>query len=199
MGTRTTCAIALAITVLGCDAAPEPASPRAATPATTPVRGAVIGGEKIERAIDWDAFGPADSGAAIALPDDGRARVSIAPAPVLLPVAGHELSGGIITSGATWWAYGASSGGVTLSLQGSAQARRHAGVRGAEARHTVRDVPGWITRNEGIWVLSWIEHGAAFSLEIECADLRMPACRDEHAALEVANGLVFAGGSESSP
>ena len=51
-----------------------------------------------------------------------------------------------------------------------------------------------MSKNEGIWVVSWIEHGAAYMLEVACDDPRAPACKSPDHAVQLVQALAFVGG-----
>jgi hypothetical protein len=61
-------------------------------------------------------------------------------------------------------------------------------------RHTLRGQEAWVTRNEGIWSASWIEHGVAYDLGIECAPVDAPPCHDPSELEALAEGLRYVGG-----
>ena len=84
-------------------------------------------------------------------------------------------------------------------VQASAAAHLYPHIGAVTPHDRVRGVPGWITRNERIWSLSWIEHGAAYTLELECAEETDPRCRTDATARQLAAALVYAGGSGARP
>jgi hypothetical protein len=51
-----------------------------------------------------------------------------------------------------------------------------------------------VTRNEGIWTASFIEHGVAYDVGIECAPVDAPPCDDQRELEALAEGLRYAGG-----
>ena len=64
--------------------------------------------------------------------------------------------------------------------------------------HTLRGQEAFLTRTEGIWPGSWIEHGVAYDLGIECAPVDAPPCDDERELEALAEGLRFVGGHATS-
>jgi hypothetical protein len=50
---------------------------------------------------------------------------------------------------------------------------------------------GFLTRNEDIWSASWIEHGVAYSFEVECDRRVVPWCDDEAEILGRVESLVL--------
>lgn len=160
-----------------------------------PRRGTIAGGTPVDRTIVWPQEIP-DEGRRTVVDPRSLAVIDRSPVPVLLP-DDVWLDNIHVAVGPHWTALSFAQEGLTLNLQSSARARVYAGIRGAEPSHRVRDLPGHITRNEGIWSASWIENGVAHSLELECDELRRPECADERALLSIADQLVFAGGSEA--
>jgi hypothetical protein len=193
----------------GCDAPPPPApsepSERAASsePATSHARpddfatprakkGAVLGGEEVRRTVTWPAASDVDAALRGRLAVAQRGEIDAATLPVLLPVRGTE--GGHLTVGDGWYAFSTKDDGTTINVQGSARARVYPGIGKADPPHVVRGQGAFISQNEGIWVVSWIEHGASYSVELECADPRGPLCRGPERAVEIAQALGLVGG-----
>ena len=158
---------------------------------TPAARGRVIGGEKVARLITWpEAVDPA---LVAALPEALQTAVAAAPLPVLLPTA-MPLPRAELMHGEHWWALWAQHDGITLTINASGIAKVYPHLRGAAMPHTVRGVPGLVTQNEAVWSASWVEHGVAYQLGIECTDPKMPACADDVHVREVVESLAFAGG-----
>lgn len=166
--------------------------------ARAPRRPPVLGGEPVERTVQ-----------APVRAKDGRtreaarrrygARLDEAPAPVLLPPAESPYFGGTLVVRPVFWAYSAANGPVSLAIEASTKARVYPEIRPKTPPDRVRGVPAWITENEGIVSISWIEHGIAYSLDVECADPRKALCQDEDLARSIANSLVPVGGKGVDP
>jgi hypothetical protein len=62
--------------------------------------------------------------------------------------------------------------------------------------HTLREHEAFVSRNEGIWNATWIEHGVAYDLGLECAPVDAPPCDDQANVEALAEGLVYVGGRE---
>ncbi|MCA9694870.1 MAG: hypothetical protein KC636_35150 [Myxococcales bacterium] len=187
----------------GCDAAP-PASPRAgvvAEPAadepavaTKPKRGPVIGGEPIEREIDWPSADALDLEARARLDGDVLEAVDRAPVPVLLPSA--PLEHVLVVTGERWFSLrGEQPGGVTVVVTGSGLATHYPGSGAARFPDTLRGHEGVVSINEGIRHASWIERGAAYSLELECASPEASPCDSDQPLRALVEGLAFVGGA----
>jgi hypothetical protein len=200
-----------ALALPSCDAPPPPdlqaPTERAAssTPAPTaprdrphdyatahPKKGAVLGGEEVARAVTWPEASTVDAPLRDRMAPASREKLAGAALPVLVPALGIEA--GHLTVGDGWYAFSATHDGATINVQGSARARVYPGIGHADPPHLVRGRGAFISQNEGIWVVSWIEHGASYSVELECADPRGPACRGPDRAVEIAQTLAFVGG-----
>lgn len=208
---------------LGCGATPPEATvqQRAAVDdaagelvARAPDRGRVRGGERMRRTVAWPDAAARDLAAYEAFDGPSRAAIDAAPVPVLVPGPEVALDERKVMHGPEWYAFwgrraatddGTTRGGttVTVSLQASRMARVYPGVRpvpgqsSLRGRHTLRGQEAFVSRNEGIWNASWIEHGVAYDLGIECAPVDAPPCDDERELEALAEGLRFAGGNES--
>jgi hypothetical protein len=194
-------AIAIAAALGSCDAPPpepsrEPVARGAEGPSdlATPrsKKGAVIGGETVARAIAWPSSNEIDTVTRDALDGRSRAALDRAALPVLVPpdAAGR----GTLVVGESWFSFATRGDAYTVNVSGSARARLHHHVRRADPTHEIRGEGGFIGLNEGIWSLSWIENGAAYSLDLECDDPRADACADPNEALRIAQSLVYVGG-----
>jgi hypothetical protein len=170
----------------------ERSSPQATEALTVaPRRGRVIAGEVVSRTIAWPNAQPRET-LKLRLDTSSRAAVDASPVPVLVPPDFVET--GRIKRGEGWYAFAGQAEGRSVSIQGSAKARLYPGIGVAEPTWTVRGLGGFVTQNEGIWAVSWTEHGAAYSLEVECAKASDDACRDETFALGLAEQLHYVGG-----
>jgi hypothetical protein len=187
------------LVLLGCD--PGEGSPelRAGVPESTaqprsgPQRGRLLAGERVARVPRWPAAGSVDRATRERLPAEVRAAVERSPVPVLVPADPGWLGSTRVFPGAWGYALAARDGEVTLALHASRIATIVPGVGVAKGTHRVRGVDGFLSVNEGIRTASWIEHGVAYSLDLECRDPRGPACSE--AALRAAvEGLVYVGG-----
>lgn len=189
---------------LGCSAMPpEPeAEQRAAIEdleARAPSRGKVRGGERMRRAVRWPADAARDLEAYEAFDSRSRTAIDEAPVPVLVPEATRVLDQREVLRGPEWYAFwgrheGTDGVSVTITLHASRMARVHPGVRPVPGPQTLRGQEAFVTRNEGIWSASWIEHGVAYDLGLECAPVDAPPCDDQAELETLAEGLRFVGG-----
>ncbi|MBC8073736.1 MAG: hypothetical protein IAG13_35780 [Deltaproteobacteria bacterium] len=172
----------------------EVQSPGAPATAATRQRGRVIGGERVARAITW----PAEHNVATAARDryDAPTREAIArsPVPVLAPSVIFEHA--TLSVGAHWYALSVHGEGWTLRVDGSGEARSYPHLKTFERTHPMRAGDGFFTRNEGVWSATWIEHGAAYSFEVECTAGAGAWCEDEAAVLAELERLVYLGGKQ---
>lgn len=198
-------ALAIVVLVLGCASEPprEPDQARRADGsrvddlrATPRQRGAVIGGERVARSIAWPTADRIDAAARESLSDEARAAIARAPVPVLAPPGRADVK---VFDGESWVAVSAHGEGWTMHVQGSAQARVYPHVRAFEPTHPVRGDGGFVTRNEGVWSFAWIEHGAAYSADIECDARVVDWCDDERRVAQLVDELALVGGREVAP
>jgi hypothetical protein len=179
-----------------------PTSQTRLEPGSPPRRGRLIAGERVERVPQWPPASELAQGLRSRAPTAVLAAVDRSPVPVLLPgdpawLARAELyvppdpkGFGYAFSGHA----GTKAGGERhVSVQASriATLLPHIGhIRGS----AVRSGEGSFSVNEGVRTASWIEHGVAYSLELECFDPDAPTC-DEAALRGLVAGLVYVGGA----
>jgi hypothetical protein len=143
--------------------------------------------------VQWPGDADADAQLVARLPPQLRADVGAAPLPVLLPTT-VGLEGAKLMRGDDWYALWVAQDGLTITLNASGTARVHPHVRGGNLPHTVRGSEALVTQNEAVWTATWIEHGVAYDLGLECADPSMAACSDDAMVRQLAESLAFAGG-----
>lgn len=188
--------VALCVPLACAVAEPEVAQRSASEPTlTTPKRqrGAVIGGEKVARTIAWPAS-PRHDVARDRYDAKARAEIDRSPVPVLGP--DDPLARATMIVGAHWYALNVQGDGYTMHVDGSGQARVYPHIKTFERTHPMRSGDGFFTRNEGVWSATWIEHGAAYSFELECDRRDVKWCDDEAAILARVESLVYLGGAE---
>lgn len=118
------------------------------------------------------------------------------PVPVLVPGdAGWSARASVLTTGpaGAGYALAASHDGQHLSVQASRLATLLPHVGRHRGTHTIRGVAGFLGENEGIHTASWIEHGVAYTAELECQAPDGPECRRER-LVALVEGLVYVGG-----
>jgi len=164
-------------------------------PAAAPVRrGKLIAGERVERIPQWPAHGSIDTATRSRLPAPVRDQLGRSPVPVLVPGEGALLAEAAIYSQSTGYALSARHGGRTVAIQASKLATLLPHVGHIPGNAEIRGTHGWLGENDGIRTASWIEHGVAYSLDLECSSPNGPEC-SEAALRATVEGLVYVGGA----
>jgi hypothetical protein len=182
--------IALASSWLfGCNAEAPKAStepPKATPQVATAVRPAVA----------WPDPARASEAALENLSDVPEARAAIArsPVPVLAPTRVRIASPTLVVESA-YYALSGKDGGATIAIQGTRPALRYENLPPVPGNRELRGLRGFVGVNEGIRTATWMEHGVAYSVDVECQDARDERCTSEIYLLELVEGLAFAGGS----
>jgi hypothetical protein len=158
----------------------------------------------VRPAVAWPAASTIDDGALLSLSKNGaktdgeiRALVSRSPVPVLAPKDLRLTTPTLVVEG-EYFALTGRVDGATISLQGTRAAHRYEGVDPAAGnRDLMRGsaVRGFISVNEGIRTASWIENGAAYSVDIECSNVQDARCQSEEFLLSLVANLTYVGGS----
>jgi hypothetical protein len=157
-------------------------------------RGRLFAGERVERIPQWPAPATIDDVVHGRLPESAQAAVSRSPVPVLAPTDAPLVAEAAVFSGPWGYALSARHGERTLAVQASKIATLLPHVGHVPGNTRLRGVDGWISINDGIRTAAWIEHGTAYSLDLECFAADGPECSE--AALRAAvEGLVYVGGS----
>lgn len=145
----------------------------------------------------WPTRAAIDEDARAAIGDAREVGAALArsPVPVLAPKAFRLERPTLVVEG-EYFALTGRVGGATISLQGTRAAHRYEGIEPAAGDREVRGGRGFVSVNEGIRTVSWMENGAAYSLDVECAEATDARCASDTFALEVAEGLTYVGGSE---
>jgi hypothetical protein len=158
----------------------------------------------VRPAVAWPATSTVDDGALLSLSKNGaktdseiRALVSRSPVPVLAPRDLKLATPTLVVEG-EYFALTGRADGATISLQGTRAAHRYEGVDPATGnRDLMRATPvrGFVSINEGIRTASWIENGAAYSVDVECSNVQDTRCTGEDFILSVVAQLTYVGGS----
>jgi hypothetical protein len=126
---------------------------------------------------------------------DVRAMIARSPVPVLAPKDLVLGSPTLVVEG-EYFALSGHVSGATIALQGTRAAHRYEGVEPVAGNRTLRATKGFVSVNEGIRTASWIENGAAYSVDVECADPRNDArCQSDDFLLSIVTQLAYVGGS----
>jgi len=135
------------------------------------------------------------------LPASERAKVGESFVPVLVPRVPADRVHVVVEPG--FFAYSGTvaktlpDGRVslaTIAVQGTRFAHEHEGFPKDVSTHAMRGTRGMFTINEGIATTTWVEHGAGYSVDVECSIGDDTRCHDEAFVLELTQGLVFVGG-----
>ena len=153
--------------LVGCDdgARTGPAPREASTPAPVftarpPSAGVVIGGETVRRVVDAPRSAPERPAPTPEL----REAIEATPLPVLMPADAEDAQ---LHVGDGWYALTRHRPGYSLNLQASARAKLYPDIASRRGDWDVRGTHGTVSNNEGIWSVDWVEHGVAYSLELE--------------------------------
>ncbi len=156
----------------------------------------MLAGERVERVPVWPATATI-AGLRERLSASLLAAIDRSPVPVLMPGDARWLARArVFTQGpqSPGYTLAASHEGQQLSVQASRVATLLPHVGRHRGKHRIRGVDGFLGENEGVQTASWIEHGVAYSAELECQAPSGPECQRERLEALVA-GLEYVGGA----
>jgi hypothetical protein len=171
----------------GDDAAPPP-------PAREPRRGRLLAGERVLRVPVWPDASRLARAARERLGPDVRDAIGRSPVPVLAPSDPALLATAAVYSQPAGYALSVRAGELSLVVQASRVATLLPHIGHAPGNTRLRGVDGWVSSNDGVRTASWIEHGTAYSLDLECAAPDGPSC-SEPAVRAAVEALVYVGGA----
>lgn len=174
---------------LGCDepsAPPPPVAPKPATPAPTAAK-------TVQAKVAWPQ--QIHEAARAALSAEAREAVDRSPVPVLVVNRAAFLSASKVIAETNYYALSTQADGVTVSVQASRIAHKYDHIPPQQGPARVRGIPAFVTENEKIWSATWEEYGLGYSIDVECAKLPDPRCDNDRFVLELAESLVYVGGS----
>ena len=145
--------------------------------------------------VTWPASAKVDERAVAALGDAKRASELLgrSPAPVLAPT-NVTFERPTFVVGAEYYALTGRVSGTTIAIQGTRAAHRYEDIAPIAGDRVIRGTRGFVSTNEAIRTVSWIENGIAYSVDIECADPSDTRCTSDTFALDIVEHLAFAGG-----
>lgn len=203
--------VPLALVVGACQTSSKPQPPGdgpAEEPARAPLADVRVQrthiGQPELRQVSWPAENVVDRDTLGLLSEDARAAVRSSKLPVLAPRRATLAAPAKVVARPNFTALAirgqGDDDGLTVSLSATRVSQRYELAPtdlGAARPHQVRNgKPAWVLQNEGIWSVTWEEHGVSYVLELECAtagaDLR---CQSEREVLRLAEELAFVGGS----
>jgi hypothetical protein len=176
---------ALVLAAAACNSPPAPSDSPAPTVVTT---------KTATPKIVWPTARP-DEQALAALGDD-KANVARSPVPVLAPKQ-TKLENAKVMVDAEYYAINGKVDGATITIQGTRLAHRYKEIGSIPGDRAMRGSKGFVTVNEGIRSASFLENGAAYSVDVECADPSHDArCTGDAFVLGLVESLVYVGGAE---
>jgi hypothetical protein len=172
---------------LGCNgtAASSDAPPPVATSAAT--------ANMVTPAVTWPAASAIDARALERL-GDARSRVARSPVPVLAPPSDVVLEGPTVVVEGEFYAISGRVAGAAINVQGTRVAHQYEGIDPHPGNRALRAGKGFVTENEGIRSASFIENGAAYSVDVECASADDARCKNDGFVVSLVNRLVYVGG-----
>ena len=177
------------ILVLGCNG-----STTSAPDAPPPVSTATLSANAVKPAITWPSAAAIDARALEGL-GDARTQLSRSPVPVLAPSSDLSLERPTVVVEGEYYAITARVTGATIAVQGTRAAHRYEGVDPHPGNRALRKGKGFVTVNEGIRSASFIENGAAYTVDVECASVADARCQSDAFVVELVDRLVYVGGS----
>ena len=171
--------------LVACNGTSAPAPSEAPPPVSTTT---------VKPAIAWPAAGAIDAHALDAL-GDGRTPIARSPVPVLAPSADLHLEAPTVVVEGEYYAISAHAPGVSIHVQGTRVAHRYEHIAPNPGNRPIRGGRGFVTVNEGIRSVSFVENGAAYTVDVECASFQDARCADDRFVVEVADGLAYVGGA----
>lgn len=146
--------------------------------------------------IDWGAAAKHPQGALSGLTAEQRAELADAPVPALVPERPELLDAATITGGQHWYAASLDGDAHTVYVSGTRLETVVPGLELAEEQPSLKD-DFRITRTVQIVSLSFNAFGAAYVIEVECANPKSdPRCVKDDYVVELANALVLPEGGE---
>jgi hypothetical protein len=148
----------------------------------------------VDNAIDWPAASAIHAGARSSLSAEAREAADRSPVPVLVVNQPVFFAASHIIAKPNFYALHTKADGVTISLSATRIAHRYEHIKPQEGPSRVRGKSAFVTQNDAIWSAAWNEHGAAYTLDVECGTLPDPRCDNERFVLELAESLAYVGG-----
>lgn len=142
--------------------------------------------------VTWPDDSELDGASLSKIDPESRGAIHRSRVPVLVPRS--LASSTRVVSTDAFVAASATIGGATVSVHATRIAHRHDSVPEAQGSHRIRAAHGFVTQNEGIWSASWVEHGAAYAIDVECVEATDARCSSDAYVLELAEDLAYVGG-----
>lgn len=179
--------VALGCNAIGCNASSS-APPEPSATSSAPI--------SVRPTVTWPPDSTIDARAVDALgePDRVRALVARSPVPILAPTNVTLERPTFVVEG-EYYALTGRVRGATIAIQGTRAAHRYEGMEPMRGNRTLRGQRALVSVNEGIRTSSWLENGAAYSVDVECAAATDERCASDAFVVSVAEHLAYAGGS----
>jgi hypothetical protein len=175
-------AVSALATCVACNAPPASGDPQTKVAVSTTVR----------PAIAWPPASQIDRRALDEL--GGPDRVAGSPVPVLVPSSVRLESATLVVEGEFYSLTGRANG-AKITIQGTRAAKTYEHIPPAAGNRDLTRARGFVSMNEGIRTASWIENGAAYAVDVECADLEDSRCAAEGFITALVARLAYVGGA----
>lgn len=162
--------------------------------APPPVSTSTLAANTVKPAITWPSADAIDARALEGL-GDARSQLSRSPVPVLAPSSDLRLERPTVVVEGEYYAITARVTGATIGIQGTRVAHRHEGIDPHPGNRALRKGKGFVTVNEGIRSASFIENGAAYTVDVECASASDARCQSDAFVVELVSRLAYVGGA----
>lgn len=162
--------------------------------APPPVSTSTLSASTVKPAITWPSADAIDPRALDVL-GDARSQLSRSPVPVLAPNGDLRLERPTVIVEGEYYAITARVTGATISVQGTRAAHRYEGVDPHPGNRALRKGKGFVTINEGIRSASFVENGAAYTVDVECASASDARCQSDAFVVELVERLAYVGGA----
>lgn len=174
------------------------AEPPAPAPPPSPTEVSLAGKPRtVVTEVTWPAADRIDHAALGGLGPAAAKAVARSPIPVLVPTEADLLKGATLIAKPSWYSFTARSGGLTVTVSATRVAHRYEHIPPAAGTRSARGAAAFVTQNEGIWSVTWMENGASYTLDLECADGADERCKTDAAALGLAEQLAYVGGERA--
>lgn len=183
---RTGCALLGALAFAACQ---SPAGQSASSTA------AAQGPLTYESAVRWPKASQLDRRRAGELPAEQAAQLPRSPVPVLLPSL-SGLTQPVLVVEPAYYAFSAQlPDGAWMSVHASAPVYVHDDLPPPRPDHPVRGTLGSAGENEGLWTVTFEEHGVSYAVEVGCSRVEDRRCQGAGFVTSLAEGLSFVGGA----
>jgi len=152
----------------------------------------------VESDVVWPDPSTLDRAARATLAEKAAASVRASRVPVLLPAGKEWLAAAVVLSKPQWTSASMRQGDASVATTARRAAHVVPGIEPTRGNRPIRGTMGFVTQNERVWVVSWIENNVAYTTEVECAHESDVRCADDSFVIGLANGLVYVGGAFES-